>query len=109
VKAAMTSFRTTLLGSAILATLAVLAELANGMAVFDGPRWVGILTAWISLGSCVLCLLLFVVGLFRFRFRGLWFALPMIVAWALPIYVGITLSNELEACQKRLDHPMCVP
>jgi hypothetical protein len=105
----MSSFRTTLLASAVCAGLAVVGQLVFAMTFSTRPEWAVLLSSRISLGFCLLCVVLFVVGLFRFRLRGRWFALPVIVAFALPAYVVIDLTKEMDACLKRADHPVCVP
>jgi hypothetical protein len=54
----------------------------------------------ISFWLAVVCFLLFLVGLVRFRWRGLWLSLPMVVSWLwtagfIWMWVGI-----MEACSK---------
>jgi hypothetical protein len=54
---------------------------------------------------------LFIAGLFLFRLRGLWLAVPMVIAFALPAYVVIAAGNALDDCLKHqaTTHLTCVP
>jgi hypothetical protein len=65
--------------------------------------------ACVMLASCLLCGLLFMASFFRWHLKGLWLALPAAVAFALPIYVIVTLEMEIDACVKQPGHPICVP
>jgi hypothetical protein len=38
------------------------------------------------------CLVLFLASLLAYRFKGLWFAVPVIAAWALPMYFILTIK-----------------
>jgi len=98
-----------LLASVLSAVVALLAEGVEWLTITNERNWPELMVGWIMLAGCLSCTVLLVIALFRFRLKGLWFALPVIIAFALPVYAVVALSQELDACQKRPDHPMCVP
>jgi hypothetical protein len=87
-------FRNTLIASTVLAVLAVIIELGWILTVRDQAwEWFWYLPAKLAVACGLLCVVLFVVGLFRFRLKGLWLALPVVAAWALPVSIFIMLEN----------------
>ena len=102
-------FGNTLVVSFVLAVLAVLAEVAVALTFATAADQIGRSAGQFSLVCCMLCAVLFVVGLILFRRKGLWLAVPLIVAWALPVYFITDFTIEMDACLKQPNHPMCVP
>ena len=105
----MTGFKTSLLISGLLAAVALIGPLVfsewGPFHSLDLAARALAVSMWCGLG----CIALFLIGLFRFRLKGLRLAIPVVVALFLPTWVIVTLGNELAACEKRPDHPMCVP
>jgi hypothetical protein len=54
----------------------------------------------ISFWLAMTCVLLFVIGMVRFRRRGLWLALPLAVAMIWMIYFFWMLAQMMEGCAK---------
>jgi hypothetical protein len=96
-------FGNSLAVATILSIPAVLAEIIIvAVAGSDAARWAGGFT----LICCGLCVILFVVGLFLFRLRGLWLVLPVIVALALP--AGFVILNMVMMYNCEHDRRACI-
>ncbi len=105
----MTRFGTVSLISGVLAAVALIGPLTfSQWGPFPNPD-VAVRALGVGMWCGVGCVVLFVIGLFLFRLKGLWLAVPVVVALALPTWVIVTLGNELAACEKLPNHPMCVP
>jgi hypothetical protein len=105
------SFGLFLLISALLAAVPpIVTLLLSQLGPFPNPdlamRALGV-NVWCS----VACIVLLIIGLVRFRLRGLWLAIPVVVALALPTWVIVTLGNEMDDCLKHqaTTGNMCVP
>lgn len=102
----MTAFRGLLLLSWILAALAIALEFAVLGAPF--PSFDFDVRPFLQV-LVIGCLVVFVVGLLRFRLTGLWLAVPLAAMFAQPIWFGVTLANAIAECQKHHDWHQCVP
>jgi Na+-driven multidrug efflux pump len=89
--------------------MALLAEIVLWLTITHARTWVTMTASWITVVCCLLCVVLFMAGFFRWHAKGLWLALPMAVALALPVYAVVTVSMEMSACRQRPDHTMCMP
>lgn len=53
-------------------------------------------------------LLLLIVGVSMHRRRGLWLAIPVVIAFAFPVYFAVSWGLAIQACEQRHAGSMCV-
>lgn len=101
----MTTFKWFLVASVGLAAVSFAAPLALSYTDQDLALRSLFFAGW----SAIACIALFVTGLFRFRWRGLWLAIPTIIALIWPIYVPVMFAKSIDECRKLHHHWDCLP
>jgi len=107
----VTSFRLLLLISVLLAAVPpIVALLLSQWGPFPHPD-LAVSAIGVNIWCGVGCIVLLAVGLVRFRLKGLWFVIPVIVALALPTWVIVALGYQIDDCIKHQPTTgyMCVP
>ena len=97
-EAVKADFRRLLLMSSGIAGLVIVAQLAAALVFFWGDGlpslvFLAAVLALVSMFGGIICVVLFIANLLAYRLKGFWFAVPVIVAWALPLTGGLLISN----------------
>lgn len=104
------AYRRFFLVSATSAAVAVIGEIVLWLTITHDRTWIEITVSWVTVACCLLCIVLFMAGFFRWHSKGLWLALPAVGALALPIYAIATIEMERNTCMNRPNHPSeCMP